>query len=509
MKPLSIPNLLSACKSIRNLEQVHTQIIHKGAEQDHFVITRFISLCTSLFSNISYASSVFDRVLQPNIYLWNTLIKGYCKHLSLAQSCSSELALKEGQAIHGLIVRYGTEHDVFVGSSLVDMYGKCREIEFARKVFDGMCVRNEVSWTSMIVGYVNAGDLIEAKKLFDVMPKRNMVSWKAMISGFVRFGDLKSARKLFDEMPERNVVSFTAKIDGFAKAGDMASARFLFDQSLVKDIVSWSALISGHVQNGQPNEAVEIFLKMQSMNIKPDEFIVVSLMSACSQIGSLERAKWVDSYVSQSSLDLHQVHVLAALIDMNAKCGNMGRATMLFEKMPKRDLICFCSMIQGLSIHGHSVQAVSLFRRMINEGITPDDVAFTVILNACSHAGLVEEGCRFFDSMINEYSLVPSTYHYACMVDLLGRSGKLRAAYELFKSMLVEPHAGDWGALLGACKLHNDIELGEEIATQLFEIEPHNACSYVLLSDIYAAADRWLDVSFLRNQMIEMEGSVE
>ncbi|XP_028062517.1 putative pentatricopeptide repeat-containing protein At5g37570 [Camellia sinensis] len=530
MKPLSIPNLLSACKSIRNLEQVHTQIIHKGAEQDHFVITRFISLCTSLFSNISYASSVFDRVLQPNIYLWNTLIKGYCKHSSLAQcisvflrmkqsgnvvpdeytfpsllkACSSELALKEGQAIHGLIVRYGTEHDVFVGSSLVDLYGKCREIEFARKVFDGMCVRNEVSWTSMIVGYVNAGDLIEAKKLFDVMPKRNMVSWNAMISGFVRFGDLKGARKLFDEMPERNVVSFTAMIDGFAKAGDMASARFLFDQSPVKDIVSWSALISGYVQNGQPNEAVEIFLKMQSMNIKPDEFIVVSLMSACSQIGSLEQAKWVDSYVSQSSLDLHQVHVLAALIDMNAKCGNMGRATMLFEKMPKRDLVCFCSMIQGLSIHGHGVQAVSLFRRMINEGITPDDVAFTVILNACSHAGLVEEGCRFFDSMINEYSLVPSTYHYACMVDLLGRSGKLRAAYELLKSMLVEPHAGAWGALLGACKLHNDIELGEEIAAQLFEIEPHNACSYVLLSDIYAAADRWLDVSFLRSQMIEM-----
>lgn len=161
-------------------------------------------------------------------------------------------------------------------------------------------------------------------------------------------------------------------------------------------------------------------------------------------------------------------------------------------------------MIQGLSIHGHGVQAVSLFRRMINEGITPDDVAFTVILNACSHAGLVEEGCQFFDSMINEYSLVPSTYHYACMVDLLGRSGKLRAAYELLKSMLVEPHAGAWGALLGACKLHNDIELGEEIAAQLFEIEPHNACSYVLLSDIYAAADRWLDVSFLRNQMIEM-----
>lgn len=422
---------------------------------------------------------------------------------SLVKACSNELALTEGWAIHGLIVKYGTDRDVFVGSSLVDMYGKCREIKCARKVFDEMCVRNEVSWTAMIVGHVNGGHVVEAKKLFDEMPVRNLASWNAMIAGFVRFGDLKSARQLFDEMPDRNVISFTTMIDGYAKAGDMASARVLFEQSPFRDIFTWSALISGYSQNGQPNEAVKIFIKMQSMNVKPDEFIMASLMSACSQIGSLELAKWVDSYVSQSSLDLSRAHVLAALVDMNAKCGNMDRATTLFEQMPKRDLISFCSMIQGLSIHGHGTQAVSLFDRMLSDGLTPDGIAFTVILTACSHAGLVEEGCRIFYSLINDYSLVPSTDHYACMINLLGRSGNLKAAYDLLKSMPVEPHAGAWGALLGACKLHCDIELGEKIAARLLKIEPQNAGNYVLLSNMYAAEDRWSDVTLIRNKMNE------
>ncbi|KAL2552318.1 putative pentatricopeptide repeat-containing protein [Forsythia ovata] len=171
--------------------------------------------------------------------------------------------------------------------------------------------------------------------------------------------------------------------------------------------------------------------------------------------------------------------------------------------MLKRDLISFCSMIQGFSIHGHGVQAVALFDRMINEGLRPDDVAFMVILTACMRAGLVEDGFRYFDLMNNEYSLSLSPDHYACMVDLLGKSGKLKAAYELIKSMPVEPHAGAWGALLGACKLHWDTDLAEEVALQLFELEPHSDGSYVLLSNIHAEANTWLEVTHLRDKMCE------
>ncbi|RVX11905.1 putative pentatricopeptide repeat-containing protein [Vitis vinifera] len=373
------------------------------------------SLITSQLSEASTRPhlSQLSSSLHDNLYSRTGLLQG--------------VWVKEGVAFHGSAVRCGVGEEC-------------------------------VSWTAMIAGYASFSDLVEARKLFDEMPEKNAVSWNAIISGYVKCGDLRSARKMFDEMPHRNVVSFTTMIDGYAKSGDMASARFVFEEAPERDVVAWSALISGYVQNGQPNEAVKIFLEMCSRNVKPDEFIMVSLMSACSQMGSLELAKWVDDYVRKSSIDVHRAHVIAALIDMNAKCGSMDRAT-----------------------------------KMLNEGLTPDDVAFTVILTACSRAGLVDEGCYYFESMKTDYSIVPSPDHYACMVDLLGRAGRLKEAYELLKSMPVEPHAGAWGALLGACKLHCDIELGEVVADQLFELEPQNAGNYVLLSNIYAAAEQWLD----------------
>lgn len=430
----------------------------------------------------------------PDKYTYPLVIK--------ASSC--ELKLPEGKSIHASVIRAGFDNDVFVGTSLIDLYGKGREIMSSRKVFDGMSDRSVVSWTAMVFGYLNIGNIGEAEHLFDLMPERNVATWNVLISALVKVGDMKSARKLFDQMPERNVVSYTSMIDGYAKGGDMTSARSLFEEAPDRDIIAWSALISGYAQNGQPNEALKIFLEMVSKNIQPDEFIMVSLMSACSQIGNLKLAKWVDYYVGESDFDIGRSHVIAALIDMNAKCGNLDKAEKLFGKMPKRDLISYCSMIQGLSIHGYGTQAIELFDMMLSEGLNPDDVAFTVILTACSHAGLVEEAWRYFELMQNGYKIIPSPDHYACMVDLLSRTGHLEAAYELLNSMPMKPHAGAWGALLGACKLHGDIKLGELIAKKLFDIEPQNAGNYVLLSNIYAGAERWLDVSLVRNKMREM-----
>ncbi|XVE75911.1 hypothetical protein DITRI_Ditri12bG0129900 [Diplodiscus trichospermus] len=518
----SLPTLLSSCKTQNQLHQIHAHIIKKGLHRDQFLVGLSISLSTSL----SYATSLFNGLFHPSTFLWNTLLKTYSRRSSFLQTfslfirmkregglpdkytyplvikaCSSEFKAWEGKMLHGLALKSGGKEDVFVGTSLVDFYGKIKEILNARKAFDEMSERNVVSWTALVVGYVHVDDFMEAKRVFDFMPERNVTTWNALMGWLVKTGDLKNARKLFDEMPERNVISYTTMIDGYAKAGDMASARFLFEQAPEKDIVAWSTLISGYEQNGQPNEAVKIFIRMGEMDVKPDEFILVSLMSACSQVGSLELARWVDCYLSRSEIDIRQAHVLAALIDMNAKCGNMDRATKLFEEMPKHDVVTYCSMIQGLAIHSLETQAIELFNRMISEGLIPDEVAFTIILNACSGAGLVEEGWYYFEIMKNEYSIVPTPDHYACMVDLLSRAGRLKAAYELIKSMPVEPHTGAWGALLGACKLHCDVELGELVAARLFDLEPLNAGNYVLLSNIYAAAEQWVDVSIVRNKM--------
>ncbi|CAI0430123.1 unnamed protein product [Linum tenue] len=479
----SIRLLIQSCKTLCHLQQFHAHIICRGLEQDHWTISNILKLLTSLSASLSYSTSVFNRVIAPSTLLYNVLLKGYSRNSrsresfllytrmkksdsaspdeytlsSLLTLCSRECKLREGQIVHGSAIRYGVAVDMFVGSGLIDFYGKCTEMISADKVFDEMPDRNVVCWTALVAGYANAGDMGNARNVFGRMPVRNSVSWTAMIIGLVKTGDIVGARKWFDEMPRKNVVDYTVLIDGYAKSGDMASAMALFESCPEKDIVAWSALISGFAQNGMPKQALEMFKEMESGGVKPDEFIVVSLMSACAQIGSLDLAKSVDYYLSETSIDACQAHVMAALIGMNARCGNMARAEVLFNRMPQHDLITYCSMIKGYSIDGRGDQAIELFYRMLDEGLVPDEVAFTVILSACSRAGLVEEGWNFFTTLTDKYSLVPTPDHYACMVDLLSKAGRLEAAYQLLVSCPLEPYACAWGALLGASSSAPDL----------------------------------------------------
>ncbi|XP_044332641.1 putative pentatricopeptide repeat-containing protein At5g37570 [Triticum aestivum] len=302
-------------------------------------------------------------------------------------------------------------------------------------------------------------------------------------------------------MPQRTAAVHTSLIGGYANAGKMQVAKMLFDKLHDRDVFSWSAMISGYAQNGYPGEALRIFNEFREKDICPDELVIVALMTVCSQLGNIMLAKWIEGYIATYSIDMNNAHVLAGLINMNAKCGNMERAAVLFESMPVRDVFSYCSMMQGHCLHGSANKAVELFSRMLLEGLSPDNAVFTVVLTACNHAGLVEEGKKYFAMMKNEYLIMPSGDHYACLVSLLGRSGMVRDAYELIKSMPGKPHPGAWGALLRGCILLGDIELGKVAAKKLFEIEPDNAGNYVTLSNIYANIDRWADVSEVRAEM--------
>lgn len=397
------------------------------------------------------------------------------------------------------------DSDKFVRTALINFYGRCLQLDSARALFDTMCQPSVISWTALISGYLQLNDLMSARELFDRMPERTPVTWNVMIDGYVKNGDLASAHRLFDEMPEKDAVSYTSLINGFAKAGDMASARLFFDRmkNRDRDIFAWSAMISGYAQNGCPQDALHIFSEFKKTKRKPDECIVVGLMSACSQLGNLPLAQRIDSYITTKSIDAKNSRILTSLIDMNAKCGDMERAHFLFRSMPQRDIVSYCSMMQGYCLHGFGSKAVELFSQMLQEGLKPDSVAFTVVLSACSQAGLVEEGKKYFNMLRDRYSISPLVDHYACLVDLLGKAGRLGEAYELIKSLPVEPHVGAWGALLGACRLHCNIELGDVVAKRLFEMEPHNGGNFVSLSNIYANADRWGDVSEVRCMMNE------
>ncbi|TKW04312.1 hypothetical protein SEVIR_7G100400v4 [Setaria viridis] len=522
----AVATLLGRCRTTRCLAQLHARIIRLGLHNHHALVARFAAACDALGCPTvaaSFVAAIPDSPLRLRNAVLASLARHALLHAALAEfnllqrgarpdsfsfpcllrACARVSCLPAGRALHAAAIRLGVHADLFVCTALIQFYGRCGAAGPARALFDQIDIPSEVSWTSIIVAYVNNGDIVAARELFDRMPHRNVVHWNVMVDGYVKCEDLEGARRLFDEMPERTATACTSLIGGYAKAGNLKVARSLFDKLEDRDVFSWSAMISGYAQNGYPGEALRIFYKFQEQGIHPDELIVVGLMSACSQLGNIRLACWIEDYIAKYSIDISNVHVLAGLVDMNAKCGNLERATVLFESMPVRDVFSYCSLMQGHCLHGSANNAVELFSQMLLEGLSPDNAVFTVVLTACSHTGLVEEGKKFFDMMKNVYLIVPSGEHYACLVSLLGRCGRLKEAYELIMSMPGKPHPGAWGALLGGCKLHGNIELGKIAAKKLFEIEPYNAGNYVSLSNMYANIDRWGDVSVIRNEMTE------
>lgn len=301
-------------------------------------------------------------------------------------------------------------------------------------------------------------------------------------------------------MPERGLVSATAMITGYAKRGKVEEARVLFDEMEERDIVCWNVMIDGYGQHGRPNEALVLFRRMLARNMRPNDVTVVAVLSACRQLGALESGRWVHSYMESSGIRMN-VHVGSALVDMYCKCGSLEDAQSVFDKIKDKDDVLWNSMIVGYAMHGFSHEALQLFNEMHRRRVHPTDITFIGVLSACAHAGLVSEGWDFFNSMKDEYRIEPKIEHYGCMVNLLGRAGRLEEAYELVKGMRIEPDSVIWGTLLGACRLHGKVNLGEEIVKFLVEHNLANSGTYILLSNIYAAIGDWDGVARVRTMM--------
>lgn len=267
-----------------------------------------------------------------------------------------------------------------------------------------------------------------------------------------------------------------------------------------REIVTWNAMITGYFQNGFSEAALSLFREMQVEGLAPDEVTMVSVLSACGHAGALELGKWVHAYIEKYRLD-GRISVKTALVGMYSKCGCIEKALEVFEGIPDRNLVCWTAMINGLAFNGYGMKAVEFFDRMVGCNIRPDAVSLISILSACSHGGLLEEGRRLFGDLRRRYGIAPQMEHYGCMVDLLGRSGHLDEAYELIKNMPFAPNAVMWRTLLGACKVHNNVELGEMVLKKILELEPRHHGDYVLLSNIYAAAGRWEDAANIRRTM--------
>ncbi|KAH9314353.1 hypothetical protein KI387_022980 [Taxus chinensis] len=490
--------LLQGCLSYKVFSEGH--LIHAHMIQTAFNFHSLISLCNKIITiytkcdKLAEARRVLDEMPRGNVVSWTTVIAAYSREglseealelyeamqktgvepnqftfPSVLPACGDLCALERGKRIHEDVVRGGFEGDVFVGNALVDMYGKCGSMKDARQVFDKMPQLNVVSWNSMIAGYAQSGAMDVALKLFQEMPQRNVVSWTTMVVAYVQNGHMGEALRLFEEMPERNVVS-------------------------------WTGMIAGLAQNGSNEEALKFFQKMKQAGVKPNSNTFSSVFSACANLCALEQGKEIHEEIIDSGY-LSNVFVGSALVDMYSKCGSIENARCVFDKMPKRNVVSWNAMIGGYAMHSCAAESFKLFEQMQNLGMNPNHVTFLRVLSACCHAGLVDEGMQYFDCMRRDHCIVPTMEHYSCIVDLLGRAGRLYEAQDFINKMPVKPNATVLGCLLAGCRTHSNIQLGEQVAKQLLELDPEHTGHYVLLSNIYAAAGRWDDLDKVRKIM--------
>eukprot|EP01018_Ginkgo_biloba_P018849 Gb_21580 [translate_table: standard] len=532
----TFPFVLKACAGLSSLQlgmDIHDDIVRTGLESDIFVGTSLVAMYAKCGS-IELARQVFDNMSTRNVVSWNAMIAGYAQigHVnetltlfhqmqllhtnpnsvtmcSVLRTCVQVSALQLGRQMHGYIISTGFESNVFVGTALIDMYAKCGSLECARKAFDKMSTKDVVAWNTMIAVYEQNGHANEALILFNEMQRQDikpdLVTMASTLTVCAHLSALQHGKVIHGYIIKSGFnsdVVDTALIHMYTKCGHIDFAHQLFDTMPSRDVVSWSAMIAGYAQNGHASEALALFNKMQLQDIKPDLVTVVSILPACAHLAALQQGKRIHSFVLRHGFE-SDVVVATALIDMYAKCGSIEIARQLFDKISERNVVLWNAMIAGYGMHGHGKDALEMFSQMQQIGMVPDHITFIGVLSACSHAGLVDEGWQYFDSMSRDYCITPKAEHYACLVDLLGRAGHLDEAHDFIKRMPLEADAVVWGALLGACRIHCNTKLGEHVAERLFILEPQNAGRYVLLSNIYAAAGRWVDVARVRTMMKE------
>ena len=461
---------LETCSNLTHLKIIHAYMIRTHIICDVFAASRLIAFCvdpSSGTSLIDYASRIFSQIQNPNLFIFNAMIRGHSGSKNpdqafhfyvqsqrqgllpdnltfpfLVKSCTKLHCISMGSQAHGHIIKHGFEKDVYVQNSLVHMYAT--------------------------------------------------------------FGDREAATLIFQRMYYVDVVSCTSMIRGFNKCGDVESARKLFDQMPEKNLVTWSTMISGYSQNNHFDKAVELFKVLQSQGVRANETVMVSVISSCAHLGALELGERAHDYVVKNGMTLNLI-LGTALVDMYARCGSINKAVRVFEDLPERDTLSWTALIAGLAMHGYSERSLKYFATMVEAGLTPRDITFTAVLSACSHGGLVERGFHIFESMKRDYRVEPRLEHYGCMVDLLGRAGKLEEAENFVLKMPVKPNAPVWGALLGACRIHKNAEIGERVGKILIQLLPQHSGYYVLLSNIYANAKEWEKVTEMR-QMMKAKG---
>ncbi|XP_058759298.1 pentatricopeptide repeat-containing protein At5g66520-like [Vicia villosa] len=468
-------NSLPRRPSLHQIKLTHAHIIVSGQSQSRLILHILSLLSLSTFP-LNYSLSVFNSISSPTVFAFNSIIRCHAKSYSppfnsislyssmrrrflnpnqhtftfLLHACTKGRTLTftstttPGVQVHGHVIKLGYARHVFVRNALIHFYFEgFSTTEYSKRVFD--------EDTDTLCS--------------------DVVTWNSMLAGLVRKGEVGVAEKMFDEMPDR-------------------------------DVVSWSTMIMGYVQNGDLEDGLECFRLMREKGIRPNEAILVTVLSASAQMGLLGCGRFIHSAIDYLRFRI-SVPIGTALVDMYAKCGCIEESRALFDRMLKKDIWTWNVMICGLASHDRAKEALELFHEFISEGFSPVNVTFVGVLNACSRAGFVSEGRHYFKLMVDGYGIQPDMEHYGCMVDLLARAGLIDEAVRLIETMTVAPDPVMWATLLDACKIHGLVEMGETIGNKLLKLDPTHDGHYVQLAGIYAKARKWEDVVRVRRLMVE------
>ncbi|XP_077242859.1 tetratricopeptide repeat (TPR)-like superfamily protein [Tasmannia lanceolata] len=460
-----ILRLLHGRQTRIHLTQIHAHFLRRNLDQSNLLLSHFVSVCSSL-RKMPYAHRIYLQTSNPNLLLFNSMIKGY--------SLSSPS--KESFHLFSLMKNRGIFPDQFTFPPLLKSSSNLRDLDLGRAIHAEILIAGFEAYNSVRIGLV---------ELYTSCEK------------------MEDAQQVFDEMSQRDVIVSNLMIYGFCRGGDVGSGFCLFRQMSEQNVVTWNTMISGFAQIGHYSEAMELFREMLDMGFEPDDATIVIVLPVCARLGCLDFGRWVHSYADGKGFLNKVVAVGNSLVDMYCKCGDLASARRVFDEMPLRNVVSWNSMITGLAFNGYAELGLEMFEEMKRQGVEPNEVTFLGVLSCCTHAGLVSRGHEFFDLMIKVYQINPKLAHYGCMVDLFGRSGCVEEAHCLIRSMPMRPSAAIWGALLSACRTHGNLEVAEYAAKELIGLEPWNSGNYVLLSNVYAEAGRWEDVKKARVLMRE------
>ncbi|KAJ9555522.1 hypothetical protein OSB04_010136 [Centaurea solstitialis] len=622
----------SLCDQILG-NQIHCDCIKYGFVEDVSVGTSLIDMYTKT-EGVWMAEKVFDEMPDRNVVSWTSMLTGYSSRgmhdravelflqmqvegikpnpftfATILGALADNGAIVKGMQVHTMVVKFGFELTTYVCNSLISMYSRSGMIQSAIAVFDGMEVRDAVSWNGMIAGLVANGNYLVALDLFRKMrlsgvkltqaifvtilklcaniketrfakqlhcvvskngmesdPNlktalmvsytkgcemddssklfgsmngvKNVVSWTALIGGYMQKRCTEKAANLFRQMCREGVrpndftystvlaahptispfqihaqvikTNYesatsvgTALLDAYMKIGNTNDAIRVFETVDEKDIVSWSAILAGFAQSGDVDGAVGVFRQLANNGVRPNEYTFSSILNACaSPTAAVEQGKQFHVGAIKEGYN-DTLCVSSALVTMYAKRGNIEGANKVFQRQPERDLVSWNSMISGYAQHGYGKKALEIFEELRKEKLEMDDITFIGVITACTHAGLVDEGERYFDMMVKDLNIDPTPEHYSCMADLYSRAGLLEKAMALIDGMPFPAGATIWRSLLAACRVHKNVELGKLAGDKLMSLRPQDSAAYVLLSNLYATTGDWQERAKVRKLMDE------